>query len=70
MSGSGKGVSVFFFAAEKGGVARAKGGGPERKRRSIPQSARADGDGMRVCAHAREIPIVFFTNFFDACLFY
>ena len=35
---------LVFITAEKGGVARAKG---ERKRRSVLQSARADGDGMR-----------------------
>ena len=36
---------VCFITAEKGGVARAKG--KEKKRRSVLQSARADGDGMR-----------------------
>jgi len=37
---------LYFISAEKGGVARAEGVW-ERKRRSVLQSARADGDGMR-----------------------
>ena len=37
-------LCFIFITAEKGGVAKAKGGG--RKRKIVLPSARADGDGM------------------------